>query len=114
MFAAAVASWLVNMMIQRGLMIQRALLKFIVAVVSWADDAAIRQGLLVFAVAAASAVVRAAVAWLGIASAASWTEAEAIRRGPLAIGAAAARWPGRATAVGWADDGVRRGSSASR
>jgi hypothetical protein len=32
----------------------------------------------------------------------------------LAIGAAAARWPGRATAVGWADDGVRRGSSASR
>jgi hypothetical protein len=70
--------------------------------------------LLVFAVAAASAVVWAAVAWPGIASAASWAEAEAIPRGLSAIGVAAASWPGRAAAVGWSDDGVRIGSSASR
>jgi hypothetical protein len=94
-------------------MIQRALLAFVVVVVSWADNAAIRQGSLVFVMAAASAVVRAAVAWPGIASVASWAEAEAIRRVSLAIGVAAASWPGRAAAVGWADDGVRRGSSAS-
>ncbi len=62
-------------------MIWRALLAFAVAVVSWVDDVVIRQGLLVFAVAAASAVVWAAVAWPGIASAASWAEAEAIHRG---------------------------------
>jgi hypothetical protein len=95
-------------------MIRRALLAFVVAVVSWADDVVIRQGSLVFAVAVASAVVRAAVTWPGIASAASWAEAEAIRRGSSAIGAAAASWPGRAAAVGWEDDGIWRGSSASR
>ncbi len=94
-------------------MIQRALLAFVVAVVSWADDAAIRQGSLVFAVAAANAVVRPAVAWPGIASAASWAEAEAIRRGSLANGVAAASWLGRAAAVSWADDGLWRGSSVS-
>ena len=100
MFAVAVARWLGNMMIQRGLMIQRALLAFVVVVVSWADNAAIRGGLLVFAVP-------------GIASAASWAEAEAIRRGSLAIGVAAASWLGRAAGVGWADDGIRRGSLVS-